>query len=240
MYEPMAHALSDKDRWLAAEYALGVLEREDLRLAEKRFEEEPLFRQAVEEWQNHLSPMLDEVGSVAPPPAVWDKIARRTAGAHATDQTGWWSSLAFWRGFSAVTGTLAAASLAALLVLPFGGGPDQPGTNKPLIATLTAAGQSPVLVARFDPQSGALFVRAALKDDTQARVPELWLIPDDGIPKSLGLLNRDGLADLLVSGENRALFGAGGTLAISLEPAGGSPTGAPTGPVIASGTLQPL
>ena len=128
------------------------------------------------------------------------------------------------------------ALFAALLFLPI----NQPVPDQPLIATLTSQGDAPALVARFDPNTGALFVRAAFKDTAETRVPELWLIPGDGVPKSLGLLNREGLGNLSVSAENRAQFGAGGTLAISLEPQGGSPTGAPTGPVIASGILQPL
>jgi len=53
-------------------------------------------------------------------------------------------------------------------------------------------------------------------------------------------LNDAGRGNLKLSAGNQALFSAGGTLAISLEPAGGSPTGAPTGPVIATGKLSLL
>lgn len=231
--------LNDKDKWLASEYAMGVLGQEEMRAAERRCETDPAFRQAVEEWHTQLSPMLDEVDPVQPPPAVWTAIEERTGGAAASAQ-GWWSSLGFWRGFSAVSGSVAAAALAALLFLPPAGLLLTPQPSQPLIATLTAQGQAPAFVARFDPETGALFVRAALEDTAEQRVAELWLIPGDGVPRSLGLLDKQGLGDLKLSADNLAVFGGGATLAVSLEPAGGSPTGAPTGPVIASGKLEPI
>ena len=41
-----------------------------------------------------------------------------------------------------------------------------------------------------------------------------------------------------IPAEAARVMGAGVTLAISVEPLGGSPTGKPTGPVILSGKLQ--
>ncbi|MEO9873410.1 MAG: anti-sigma factor [Anderseniella sp.] len=237
----MTQELNDKDRWLAAEYALGVLERDDLRAAEQRVDTDPAFRTAVEHWQQQLTPMLNEVDPVAPSAAVWEKIEARTSGTGSEQATGLWDSLSFWRGLSGVSAGLATAALAALLFLPGIGVFTNPsGGSIPLIATLTAEGQAPAFVARFDPATGALFVRTSLGDATETRVPELWLIPGDGVPRSLGLLAEAGSGNLVVNRENRSVLGDGITLAVSLEPAGGSLTGAPTGPVIASGKLQPL
>ena len=77
-------------------------------------------------------------------------------------------------------------------------------------------------------------------EEAEARVPELWLIPSDGVPRSLGLL--DPSADQVIVIPEALLPEArrGATLAISLEPEGGSPTGQPTGPVIAAGTLDEI
>ncbi|WP_337660397.1 anti-sigma factor [Anderseniella sp. Alg231-50] len=237
----MTQELNDKDKWLAAEYALGVLEHDDLRLAEQRVDGDPVFRKAVEDWQQQLTPMLKDVAPVAPPAAVWEKIETRTSGETAGQTNSLWDSLAFWRGLSGVSAGLATAALAALLFLPGIGiftSPQEEG--KPLIATLTAKGEAPAFIARFDPETGALFVRTSAGDGADNRVPELWLIPDDGVPRSLGLLAQAGSGNLAVSKQNRSVLGDGITLAVSLEPAGGSPTGAPTGPVIATGKLQPL
>ena len=235
----MTETLNDKDRWLAAEYALGVLDGDNLRLAEQRFEQDPAFRHAVEEWQNQLSPMLEEIEPVTPPASVWDGIAAKTGAAQPAAGS-WWSSLAFWRGFSGLTTAMAAASIAALLFLPNTGLLVKPAPVQPLVATLTPTGDAPSFVARFEPNTGALFIRVSGGDAAETRVPELWLIPDDGIARSLGVLDKDGLGNLTVSNEHQSLFGADAVLAVTLEPVGGAPGGKATGPVIASGKLQSL
>ncbi len=232
----MTQILSDNDKQLASEYALGVLESADMAIAEKRFENDPLFRREVEEWHNRLAPMLDEVTGVKPTAAVWGNIAKATNIAATPVSTGLWHSLSFWRGFSILSGSLAAASIAALLVLPAG----FLTTPTPLVAMLTPTGKAPAFMARFDPETRSLVIRASTVDAAETRVAELWLIPGDGIPRSLGLLDRDGRGNLKLNKPNLSMFSDGGTLAISLEPAGGSPTGAPTGPVIASGKLAVL
>ena len=61
---------------------------------------------------------------------------------------------------------------------------------------------------------------------------ELWLITAKG-PVSLGLLPVDGVSVLTIPSD--AATGDTVTLAVSLEPVGGSPTGKPTGPVLTSG-----
>lgn len=232
----MTQILNDNDKLLASEYALGVLSRAEMAAAEKRFDQEPLFRQEVEDWHNRLTPLTDEIGGVTPPPAVWDAITQATQESSAQTANGLWQNLSFWRGFSFLSGGLAIASLAALLFLPAGLLITAPLT--PMVAMLTSTGKTPAFMARFDPETRSVVIRASTMDTAETRVAELWLIPDDGVPRSLGLLGSDGRGNLQLSQANLAMFNAGGTLAISLEPAGGSPTGAPTGPVIASGKLS--
>jgi len=233
----MTEKLSDNDKQLASEYALGVLRRSEMAVAEKRFDTEPLFRREVEHWQSRLMPMLDEVTEVTPKAAVWDTITKAIGIDTTPAPAGLWHNLSFWRGFSVLSGTLAAASIATLLFFP-AGLLNPPST--PLVAMLTATGKAPAFLARFDPQTRSLVIRASTINTTETRVAELWLIPGDGIPRSLGLLDDKGRGTLKLSDINQAVFSAGGTLAISLEPAGGSPTGAPTGPVIATGKLASL
>jgi len=66
--------LTDQDRWLAAEYALGVLDRDAMASASARITSDPAFRDAVEAWQAQLAPMLDEVEEITPGSAVWKNI----------------------------------------------------------------------------------------------------------------------------------------------------------------------
>ncbi len=71
------------------------------------------------------------------------------------------------------------------------------------------------------------------------RVLELWSVPPQGNPSSLGLIAADGLTVLDRRRLPQTLL-KGGTaaLAVSVEPPGGSPTGTPTGPVVFAGKLQ--
>ena len=60
------------------------------------------------------------------------------------------------------------------------------------------------------------------------------------MPRSLGVINRQGETAVAVPLPLRAFTEAGATLAVSLEPPGGSPTGKPTGPVVAAGRISRL
>ena len=69
---------------------------------------------------------------------------------------------------------------------------------------------------------------------------ELWLIPQGGRPHSLGLIQPGQPIRLTIPPELSGSVIKDATLAVSLEPPGGSPTGQPTGPVIAAGPLLAL
>jgi anti-sigma-K factor RskA len=66
----------------------------------------------------------------------------------------------------------------------------------------------------------------------------LWVIPADGTPHSLGVLRTQGATALTLRPENRQRIAAGAVLAVTVEPVGGSPSGLPTGPVVAKGILS--
>ena len=144
-----------------------------------------------------------------------------------------WQSLAFWRGLSLATGALAAACIGALIYL--GNAPQQ----APLIAAIDGGGHHH-FVATLDKNSGSIAVVPASYTPTPRASPELWLIPSDGKPRPLGLLRADGATTLTLSRDMLAQAVRNAVLAVSLEPQGGSPTGQPTGPVIATGKLTLL
>jgi anti-sigma-K factor RskA len=71
---------------------------------------------------------------------------------------------------------------------------------------------------------------------------ELWMLPGEGpdqAPVSLGLIPASGEISLRLTAELAAALVAAGGLAVSLEPAGGSPTGQPTGPILYQGVIEP-
>lgn len=113
--------------------------------------------------------------------------------------------------------------------------------SRPLVASLTQSGDAPAFVAQYDPLKKALLIKTALEDSDE-KVPEIWLIPAQGDRKgevlSLGVMDEKAPDEVKITDEFIKLIGEGGTLAITMEPAGGSPTGVATGPVIALGKLQ--
>ena len=231
MSDTLDHSGLPKDELLAAELALGVLEGAERTTAEQRVMRDRGFARLVEEWEQRLAPWAAEVREVPPPPQVWNRIAGALPAQ--TARTGLWRSLGFWRGTSFAAGALAAACLAGLLYL---------GTFAPpqaLIATIEGSGNRH-FVATVDPARGTVAVVPAAFSADATRVPELWLIPPDGRPRAVGLLRADQTVVLVMPPELAALAKNNAVLAVSLEPPGGSTTGLPTGPVIATGKLTSL
>ena len=74
----------------------------------------------------------------------------------------------------------------------------------------------------------------------QGKDYELWIVPADGQPLSLGVIPVGGTYQVTLDDEARALLSNSRTLAISLEPVGGSPTGQPTGPILHVAKLYEL
>jgi anti-sigma-K factor RskA len=176
--------------------------------------------------------LVTEIDEVSPPPQVWGRIAAALPSRSET-RPGLWSSLAFWRTFGLVS-ALAAACLA--LVIYFG------ATNRrePLVAAIDGGGHHHFVATVDARRSTVAVMPAAFANDASGRVPELWLIPADGKPHALGLLQADRAVTLTMPPALSPLAVRNSVLAVSLEPPGGSPTGQPTGPVIASGELENL
>jgi anti-sigma-K factor RskA len=230
MSDTLDYSLPD-DELLAAELALGVLEGAERTTAEQRAMRDRGFARLVEVWEQRLAPWAAEIGEVSPPPQVWDRISGAVPAQ--TAHTGLWHSLNFWRGASFAAGALAAACLTGLIYL---------GTFAPqqaLIATIEGGGQRH-FVATIDSARGTVAVVPAAFSADATRVPELWLIPPDGRPRAVGLLRADQTVVLALPPELATLAKSNAVLAVSLEPQGGSTTGLPTGPVIATGKLTSL
>jgi anti-sigma-K factor RskA len=231
MSDTFDHNATHDDDLLAAEYALGVLAGAERAAAEQRVAREPAFARLVTDWAQRLAPLAAEIAEVAPPPQLWDRIADALPAQ--TQRGGLWQSIAFWRGLSFAAGALAAACLAGLIYL---GAFTQ---QQALVATIEGGGNRQ-FVATIDTRRGAVAVVPASFSADATRVPELWLIPPDGRPRSVGLLRPDQSVTLTLPPELAALAKDNAVLAVSLEPPGGSTTGLPTGPVIATGKLTSL
>ncbi|MEM7214100.1 MAG: anti-sigma factor [Pseudomonadota bacterium] len=111
--------LTDQDLWLAAEYALGVLERRQMAAVEARLEHEPEFRKVVEGWNNQLSPLLDEVNDITPAASVWKQIEIRLQPEKVAEDARS-SGAGIWKLISLLTSTAAAACIGLVLYLTDG------------------------------------------------------------------------------------------------------------------------
>ncbi|HTO83114.1 MAG TPA: anti-sigma factor [Methylomirabilota bacterium] len=218
---------------LAAEYALGTLRG----LARRRFErllaDDAELRRLVEGWELRLNTLAETAPAVAPPARLWQRIEQRlgplpTMAPRAGLLARWWQSIEFWRGLG-----LAATAAAAALVLYIALAPEK----RTYVAVLIDAKQTPILVAKFDPDTRRLSVQSLQPPAADpAHSHELWLVAGGNAPRSLGLLA--GAETTVDLPPDQAAAVATAILAISLEPPGGSKTGSPT-EVLFTGAVVP-
>lgn len=204
---------------VAAEYVLGVLALEDRLAAETRIKSDSDFADSVARWETHFADLNDQYAS-APAPDLMPMIEARIFGKPAVAKRNWW-------GFLAGAGVAAALAVAVIVNLP------QSGPAGPVLtASLAAATQDLAFNASY--ADGTLtLARKSGSAAATGRDYELWLIVGDAAPVSLGLIKE------AISTRALSDLAAGAVLAVSLEKAGGSTTGAPdqvllTGVVISS------
>lgn len=223
---------------LAAQYVAGTLRGRARRRFEALLGAHAGLRGAVRRWQDRLMPLTAVLAAQTPPLRVWQGVERTLwPQLAAAAPPPWWQRLAFWRGASGV-GALAALALAVLLAIP-----GEPAA--PIVVVLQATGDAAQpqgsFVASFSADGRALVTRplqpVAVPGD---RVLELWAVPPQGAPRSLGLISNNGMTVIARDKLPEDVLGASNTsaLAVSVEPPGGSPTGAPTGPVVFAGRLR--
>lgn len=218
----------------AAEYVLGALPPEQARAVEALALADPAVAASLQAWEARLAPLADLVAPVQPPREVWRRLA---LAAGLEDDRGrrrrvytpaqrFWRSVGLWRGLT-LGATAAAAALAFVLLRPVA------AVQPDLLAALSPSGTpGATFLVRIGPDGAAVIVAAALPAAVPGRGLELWaLAPGAAAPVSLGVLPGTGRARL------RAPTTAGTQLLVSQEPAGGSPTGQPTGPVVYSGVM---
>jgi anti-sigma-K factor RskA len=223
------------DRITAAEYVLGVLGANERRAVERRLPQEPALAAEVAFWEERLGALADAVAPVPPPADAWARIARAIGTPAPTARASLWQSLAFWRGFAIASAALATAAVALLAYVAL-----VPEARAPLMATLSGSAGQPNFVAAVTASGNSIVVVPAALLTNDPRAIELWLIPAGERPRSLGLIQPGQPIRLNIPPDLAGRLTPDATLAVSLEPPGGSPTGQPTGPVIATGKLTSL
>ena len=220
---------------LAAEYVLGTLRGRARRRFERWFVS-PQVGQLVKAWETRLAGLEPPFESVTPPASVWRGIEaklelRKLKRAPAMR----WLSIAAAASFFAVVGYFALRTQPA--------GPD-------VVAPTLAKTQEGFL----QKDAETIYWRVEVLGDNQevslhvhkvhdlppGKAHELWALPaDGGAPVSLGLMPHTGDHHRVLTAAQRQALGRSKQIAVSLEPERGSPTGAPTGPVLLVAPLAP-
>jgi anti-sigma-K factor RskA len=216
---------------LAAEYVLGTLKAGARRRFETWLKDDAALRRAVDEWQDRLCPMAEFTPAVTPPNAVWRKIEKELGEHQRLPRQDWKNSLFFWRRLGLVSSAIAMTLVAYLSLRQLDAGMAAPN----YVAVLADKEAHTALVVTGDRRHSRLQVKVLLPQTVaDNQTLELWALPKQGHPRSLGLIPASGVASLELPANLAS--GAVPNLAVSLEPKGGShnPDG-PTGPVLFTG-----
>ena len=217
----------------AGEYVLGLLEGPDLADFERRLAHDRVLVTAVARWREHFSALDATATPVRASPVLWGKIEASVGRPGVVEdppaaRSRIWSSLGFWRGTS-FAGVAASLLLAVALGLMAGR-----ATPRPMIIAVMQTGEaSPGAIVQAFADGSLTIVPLKDFDVPPGSTMQLWTLWDKQKgPVSVGLIDRTRSARV-----ERADLPAGDTqlYEITLEQAGGSPTGRPTGPVLVKG-----
>lgn len=224
----MNYQTPERRRALAADYAIGLMQGAARRRFEMLLLDDAALREELAQWQESLASLTEAIPEQAVPEQVWQGIQARIQPQvlHLPKKNPRWMRLRL---------ALAACAVLATLYIGFIQQRDQVRYS----ATLLSAEQQPALRIKAHAQYLQVepLTLAAIGLD---RSLELWAIPADGQPISLGVVPVGGKGKINLSQAQRALLDTPIALAVSLEPHGGSPTGQPTGPVLYQGQLSAL
>lgn len=216
---------------LARQFVLGTMSRRARRRFGRLFDEDPAVADRVYALEAQLLPMAWSLDPVQPSELVWKRIARTiTAERTPPKQTSWWSAVA-------------AAMFVGLMVSTFAWWqervqPPDVVASDPSVGVVSDAAGNPLWVARVYPDLQRADVAVETAPDPQpANDYQLWILDGAGVPVSMGLLPQSGDRQLALTANAVTALGTGNTLAVSVEPLGGSPQALPTGPVVYTAAL---
>ena len=215
-------------RALAADYAIGLMPPTARRRFEHLLQGDALLRAELAHWLEHLNLLTGPLVEQPVPDRVWQAIVARIEPQtlHVPTKRPFWN----WLRLSALACSLLIALSVGLLYNR---------DNVQYKATLLSGTAQPAL--GIEAHADYLKVRPLeLAAVDTGRSLQLWAIPVEGKPVSLGLIPRDGDGRIVLSQSQQQLIKVPVVLAVSLEPQGGSPTGQPTGPVLYQGPLASL
>lgn len=228
---------------IAAEYVLGTLDPGERTAVAARRQREPALEAAIRSWEQRLGPLAETAPEVAPPTDMLARIERRlqvaappTAASPGADVIALQRRLSSWR-----RATYATTALAAGLALAIGLRETLLKPTPPrYVAVFQKDDASPAFMMTVDLATKQLTVRMVAAEVPPEKTYQLWIAtPALGPnPRSLGLIGRNDFTVQRAALVQDTDVLRNATFGVSLEPAGGSPTGLPTGPVFHAKLIQ--
>ena len=216
----------------AAELALGVLDGDERAGALRRMIADPSFAREVEQWRDHFGLLFAGVAERDAPGDVFERVEARIGGGRevtAIRPRNPWKP-------AALAASVAALAMTAVAFRPQPVVPVQVAAA-PMIAAMAAADGSNGQPALYDAAAGMVKMPGEMPIPA-GHSAQLWAIHGDQPPIPLGTFKAAGPGMYVAEAKMGAVIEPGTKLAITIEPMGGSPTGKPTGAVIASGLLS--
>jgi anti-sigma-K factor RskA len=207
---------------LSGEYVLGVLQGRARRRFSRLVEESPMARSRVQRWEDDLSGFSQSLDPIQPSARVWVGLHRRLFGGGSTLTR---RAPRLWR-LAAAAGVVAVALIIGLVIR------EQQVALQTVAVLGTDATHSLWQIDRTKALTALTIRTVGPVQLAPEKAYELWALPRGGSPVSLGLLPTAGKLERTLTPSQRAAFLTADKLAVSIEPAGGSPTGSPTGPVV--------
>ena len=236
------------DQILAAEYALGLLEGEELLAARAREASDAAFAADVAQWQNRLAPLVDAIQPRLPRAEVWQRIEAELFSDDGTaDVVALRRSLRRWQWAGGLSA--AAAAVLAFLALPQMLGPsepaqgvaERPAANQPILAANMPIEGTPLrLDFTYLPEEDSLLVGAVGLTADGVHDHEIWFVPPEGDLVSLGIVTPGKVVAHSVPKVVAGALHDGSQLVLTREPLGGKPPGADAGPVVAEARLATI
>lgn len=241
------------DPMIAAEWALGLLEGEELLAARGKYATDPAFAWRKEWWDDWFAPLTDAMPGAEPGEHVWDGIAARVAAgspatpaehaAPATNVVELQARVRRWQWVAGVSSMAATVALAFLAIMPMRieqtpVAPIPVAAAAPLVATVPIGETGLRLDVTYIPESERMVVGAVGLEPDGVHDHELWLVPADGSPlQSLGVVQPGAVRSMALPAAITDKLGEGAALVLTREPIGGKPEGQDAGPVVAKGAF---
>jgi anti-sigma-K factor RskA len=244
------------DPMIAAEWALGLLEGEELLAARGKHATDPQFAWRKAWWDNWFAPLTDAMPGAEPGDHVWDGIAARIAAQQApaaasagladtTNVVALEAKVRRWQWVAGLSSAAAAVALAWVAItpaaVPVAPQPAETLAAAPLVATVPIGETGLRLDVTYIPESDRMVVAAIGLTPDGVHDHELWLVPADGTPlQSLGVVEPGAVRSMTLPEAAAAKLGNGASLVLTREPIGGKPEGRDAGPVVAKGAFSPV